>query len=76
MERGTVGFIEPVSRVERYQLDFSAFGQFSGLINDKTTGLDSSLQCHVTTVGLEDWARNDVFGYQFGYQLAHGLRKS
>ena len=50
MECGTVGFIEPVSRIERQQLDFSAFGQFSGLIDDKTTRFDSSLQCHVTTV--------------------------
>ena len=49
MECGTVGFVAPVSRIER-QLDFSAFGQFSGLINDKTTRFDSSLQCHVTTV--------------------------
>ena len=50
MKRGTIGFIEPVPRVERQKLDLCAFGQFSRLIDDKTTRLDSSLQCHATTV--------------------------
>jgi len=46
MKRGAIGCIEPVLRVERQELDLCAFGQFSGLIDDKTTRLDSSLQCH------------------------------
>jgi len=71
VECGTVGFIEPVSRIERQQLDFSAFGQFSGLIDDKTTRFDSSLQCHVTTVAsvkAEDNPRTLIAGRVWGLQ--------
>ena len=36
VERSTVGLIEPIPRIERQQLHFSAFGQFSGLVDNKT----------------------------------------
>ena len=50
MERGSVFLIEPVSGIERQELDLGSFGQFGRLVDDKSPGLHSSLQCHAITV--------------------------
>ncbi len=46
MERGTVGVIKPVARIEREQFNLSAFGQVDGLIDHKSAGLHASLDRH------------------------------
>src|SRR2546426_7065728 len=46
MQGGTVFLVEPISRIERQQLDFRSFGQVGGFVNDQPAGLHSSLQCH------------------------------
>src|SRR2546425_12895567 len=46
MQGGTVILVEPISGIERQQLDFGSFGQVGGFVNDQPAGLHSSLQCH------------------------------
>src|SRR5712691_2412181 len=46
MQGGTVFLVEPISGIERQQLDFRSFGQVGGFIHDQPAGLHSSLQCH------------------------------
>src|SRR5207244_1435226 len=46
MQGGTVFLVEPISGIERQQLDFRSFGQVGGFVNDQPAGLHSSLQCH------------------------------
>src|SRR5881397_37636 len=46
MQGGTVFLVEPISGIERQQLDFRSFGQVGGFVNDQPAGLYSSLQCH------------------------------
>src|SRR5712671_407903 len=46
MQGGTVFLVEPISGIERQQLDFCSFGQVGGFVNDQPAGLHSSLQCH------------------------------
>src|SRR5438128_4898887 len=46
MQGGTAFLVEPISGIERQQLDFRSFGQVGGFVNDQPAGLHSSLQCH------------------------------
>ena len=50
MEGGSIFLVEPVSGIERQELDLGSFGQIGWLIDDEAASLDPSLQCHVTTV--------------------------
>ncbi len=50
MKRGSVFFIEPVPRIEGQELDLGSFREIGRLVDDKSPGLDSSLQRHAITV--------------------------
>ncbi len=50
MQRGAVFLVEPVTGVERQELDFRSFGKVRGFINDEPSSLHASLKRHVTTV--------------------------
>jgi hypothetical protein len=46
MEGSSIFLVEPISGIERQQLDFRSLGQVCGFVNDEPAGLHSSLQCH------------------------------
>jgi len=50
MQRGAVFLVEPISRIERQELDFRSFGKVRRFINDEPSGLYASLERHVITV--------------------------
>ena len=55
MQRGAVLVVEPVSRIERQELDLRALGQIGRLIDDESSSLHPSLQRHTVTVALQSW---------------------
>ena len=46
MKRRPIGGVEPVSRIERQQLNFGAFGQIGWLVHDKPASLHTCLDRH------------------------------
>jgi len=42
----TVGFVKPITRIQRQQLNFGALGQIRGLVNDQTAVMDACLDGH------------------------------
>lgn len=43
---GTIGFIEPIARVQWQQLEFRAFGQVRWFVDDQTPGTNACLDAH------------------------------
>ena len=50
MEGGSIFLVEPISGIERQQLDFRSFGQVCGFVNDQPAGLHSSFNVIAITV--------------------------
>jgi hypothetical protein len=50
MQRGAVFLVEPISRIERQEIDFRSFWKVRRLINDEPSGLYASLEGHIITV--------------------------
>src|SRR4051794_16029780 len=86
MERGSVVLVEPIPGIEWQQFDHRSFGQIGRLVNDKPSGLHTSLQRHTTTVASRTGAQQSSPAYvgesgvhqlkKARYQRAHGEAKS
>ncbi len=46
MQRGTVGIVQPISRIEREQLDLSAFGEGGRLIEHQASTVNPCFDRH------------------------------
>lgn len=60
MEGRAIGVVEPIARIEGQQFQFGALGQFRGLVNEQTTGMNACLDGHAREPNTDATAQQGV----------------